>query len=122
MLGFLKELWSGWTGDRYLEQAIRAQLRRQGYAVHAATIRDVRLVAVERPGWVQICRFWVETTSMAEATIPESDQQAEKQLVLYGLSRDDGRRTGIKILLTEDAAECRHKLDAWSEGMIRRGN
>ncbi|MEM6798935.1 MAG: hypothetical protein AAF589_05425 [Planctomycetota bacterium] len=110
--GMLRELlrqWADWTGDELLTRAIRRELRQQKLAVHAAKIRDVRLVAIERPGWVQVRRFRVETTDGDRLPI-----------VLQGLARDDGRKQGIDVLLTTSSAELKARLDAWSEGLIRR--
>lgn len=112
----LLKRWADWTGDKRLTEAIRRELRTSGYAVNAAEIRDVRLAAIERPGWVQVYRFAVETT-----TNPENPQE-KRPAVLLGLSRDDGRKPRIEILLTEDETEWRERLDAWSDGLIvRRG-
>ncbi len=109
MLRELLQRWADWTGDAELTRAIKAELRRQKLAVHAAKIRDVRLVAIERPGWVQVRRFWVETTGSCE------------QLVrLSGLARDDGRRSGIEVVLTTSQAEHNETLSRWSEGLVRR--
>lgn len=111
----LLKRWSDWTGDKRLTEAIRAELRRKGYAVHAAQIREVRLAAIERPGWVQIYRFAVETTN----NHPEKPQEKES-IVLLGLSRDDGRKSRIEILLTPDKAVWEARLAAWSDGLIVR--
>lgn len=114
MLNGLITAWQNWTGDKRLTDAIRGELRRQGFAVNAAQIRDVRLAAVERPGWVQVYRF-------AVATVTNDDNPHHRRdVVLLGLSRDDGRRSRIEVLLTEDESRWRDQLDRWSEGLIRR--
>ncbi|MEQ8847551.1 hypothetical protein [Botrimarina sp.] len=108
------ERWRDWTGDRRLTDAIRAELRRGGWAVHSAQIRDVRLVAIERPGWVQVYRFAVETT------LHTDNPHDRRAAVLLGLSREDGRKSRIDVLLTEDESTWRERLETWSEGLIRR--
>ncbi len=108
IMDFLRR-WSDWSGDSSLDRAIQAELRRQGYVVHAAQTRQVRLVAVQRPGWVQVRRFQVETL--------DNNRQA---VTLWGLSRDDGRKERMDVLLTTDAARVRRQLAEWSEGMILR--
>lgn len=114
MFGELLERWNNWTGDKRLTEAIRRELRANGYAVNAAQTLNVRLAAIERPGWVQVYRFAVETT-----TNPEN--ATEKRAVsLLGLSRDDGRKSRIEVLLTEDEAVWQERLDTWSEGLIVR--
>lgn len=114
MLKQLFQRLSDWTGDTHLTKAIHAELRRGGYAVNAAEVREVRLAAIERPGWVQVYRFSVETS-----TNPENPHE-RRPVVLLGLSRDDGRKSRIEVLLTEDEAAWRARLDAWSDGLIRR--
>ena len=106
--------WQDWTGDKRLEQAIHRELRRLGYAVHAGKIRDVRLAAIQRPGWVQVCQFRVETATN------EENPHSRREVVLHGLSRDDGRKPRIEILLTEDQGEWRERYATWSEGLITR--
>ena len=110
MLKWLRQHWSDWLGDRSLEVAVRSELRRAGYAVHAAQIRRHRLVAIERPGWVQVHRFEVETRDAAG-----------NALTLLGALRDDGRRERPAVLLTTNPAERSRQLDTWCEGLIRRG-
>lgn len=110
MLKQLIQRWSDWVGDRHLELAIHAQLRKQGYAVHAARIRDAHLAAIERPGWVMVHRFRVETLD------------AEKNPVtLAGVARDDSRSEKILVALSPHAGEIQRQFSAWSEGLIRKG-
>ncbi|MEN0110533.1 MAG: hypothetical protein AAF805_07390 [Planctomycetota bacterium] len=114
MLKKLLTRWQNWTGDKRLTDAIRGELRRQGFAVNAAEIRDVRLAAVERPGWVQVYRFAVATATN------EENPHTRRDVVLLGLSRDDGRRSRIDVLLTEDESVWMRQLDHWADGLIRR--
>ncbi|QDV74234.1 hypothetical protein [Botrimarina mediterranea] len=116
--GFLQR-WRDWTGDKSLSDAIRAQLRRSGYAVHASQTRDVHLAAVERPGWVQVWTFRVETHRMSAAPNAQVPN-AREPVLLYGVSLNDGRKTGTKVLLTEDEPTRRQQLEAWAEGLLRR--
>ena len=110
------ERYRDWTGDRQLTRAIRAALRDEGYAVNASKTRRVRLAAIRRPGWEQVFRFEVE------AYPRESDPQAAENepILLHGLSRNDGRESKTEVCLTEDLKAWEDRLDAWSEGMIRR--
>ena len=109
MIKELLKRWSDWTGDRRLDEAINAELRRQGYAVHAAQTREVRLVAIERPGWVQVHKFRVQTTD-----------RDKNPITLLGLARDDGRKSNIDVLLTIDPKVRASRMNEWSEGLIRR--
>lgn len=102
--------WADWVGDRHLDVAITKELRKQGYAVHASQTRNVRLVAIQRPGWIQVRRFSVETLD------------AHKQpITLQGLARDDGRKERIDVLLSTSHTEIAKQLNVWGEGLIRRG-
>lgn len=109
MFASLLDRWANWIGDRSLEQAIQAELRRGGFAVHASKIIRPRLVAIERPGWVQVHRFEVETL--------DSERHAVR---LFGAVRDDGRSERPRAVLTHDRNERDSQLDAWCEGLIRR--
>lgn len=114
MLKRLLKSWTDWTGDKGLTDAIHAELRRQGFAVHASRTRRVHLAAVERPGWVQVYTFAVETRTN------EEDRESRREVLLHGASRDDGRKAKTEILLTEDEGEWRQQVETWSEGLIRR--
>ncbi len=124
VLGRFLQPWRDWTGDKSLTDAIRAQLRRCGYAVHASRTRDVHLAAVERPGWVQVWTFRVETHRMSESPNAQGsnarERQAREPVLLYGVSLNDGRKTGTKVVLTEDEPSRRQQLEEWAEGMLRR--
>ncbi len=109
MIANLLRRLSDWVGDRHLDLAIRDALRRDGWGVHMATIRDVRLGAVERPGWVQVYTFWVETTDRNRTPID-----------VFGVSLNDGRRTGTEVFLSPDEGERDARFVAWSEGMTVR--
>ena len=113
MLKSFLQRWRDWTGDKHLDRAIRAELRRLGYASHTAKTRSVRLTAIQRPGWVQVYRFGVDTTRPTDEDTPET-------ITLLGAARDDGRRSGIDVLLTDNPRLLHQRLEAWCEGLIRR--
>ena len=112
MLRHLLQQWRDWTGDKLLDRAIRAELRRLGFASATAKIRDVRLAAIQRPGWVQVYRFGVETTIKTVS--------GSRPVTLVGLSREDGRQSRTEVLLTEDQAIWRARFEEWSDGLIVR--
>ncbi|MEM9354361.1 MAG: hypothetical protein AAGA92_15245 [Planctomycetota bacterium] len=102
----LAQRWNNWVGDRDIERAIQAELRRQGYPSSASQIRDFRLAAIERPGWVCVYQFYVAT----------HDSEGQP-LTLYGVVRDDSR-VGEKVYLTESQPERNAQRDKWSESLI----
>ena len=111
----LLQRWRDWTGDKRLDQAIRKELRRLGYGAYTAKTRDVRLAAIQRPGWVQVYRFGVETTADLDKGLEE-----RRRVYLHGLSREDGRKSRIEVLLTEDEEVWRERFEQWSDGLITR--
>lgn len=56
----LRQKWDDWCGDHDMEHSIRNHLSQNGYFGNTAKFRAVRLVAVQRPGWLQVYRFEVE--------------------------------------------------------------
>lgn len=107
MLRELLERWRHWLGDRELEQAIRDELVRSGYPRQASQIVDARMVAIERPGWVQVWRFRVETT------------RDKQPVTLHGAARDDGRH-GTAVFLSRDPQPAAKQVAAWSVGFVVR--
>ena len=63
MLGWFSKLsqrWAGWISDSDLERSLRAHLSRRGYYGDTAKFISFRLVAIERPGWLQVYSFSVD--------------------------------------------------------------
>ncbi|MEZ6087178.1 MAG: hypothetical protein R3C05_03920 [Pirellulaceae bacterium] len=120
MTNFLQRLmqrWQNWVGDADLERDIRSQLYKSGFYGKSAKFERVSLVAVQRPGWVQIYRFEVFAKRCQVDDEPEGGFQR-----LFGLAMDDGRN-GAEIQFFNNADERRILFMQWSEGMIvlRRG-
>ena len=57
LLKNLRQRWNDWCGDRDMELAIRKHLSENGFFGGTAKLQNVRLVAVQRPGWLQVFRF-----------------------------------------------------------------
>lgn len=112
----LRERWENWTGDRQMELAIRSALSRQGYFGRTAQLKGVRLVAIQRPGWVQVYRFEVRARVATRADENGPDPAA-KYDHLFGLVRDDARhRTDVQVF--ENEADRRELFHQWSEGLL----
>lgn len=103
------ERYQNWVGDSSLELAIRNEIRAQGLPSYRSRIRNCRLVAIQRPGWVQIYQFEVLTT----------DPSGES-LALFGVARDDGRAKTL-VRLFADVQSRDEQQEGWSEGFISRG-
>ena len=120
MLAFLKSLqerWNNWCGDHEMELEIRKHLNKNGYYGGTAKFKNVRLVAVQRPGWLQVFRFEATARRQAEETDgPEPDAVYEE---LFGLVRDDIRQKMTRVRVFHDPAQRRELYLRWSEDLIQ---
>ena len=91
LLKHIRKRWEDWCGDHDMEVTIRKHLTENGFFGGTAKLRNVRLVAVQRPGWLQVFRF--------DATVrvrPEIDEEVGKDpepeyREVFGLVKDDIR-------------------------------
>ena len=127
MLSWLRsfrEKWSNWCGDRDLEVAIRQHLTSNGYFGQTAKVQNVRLAAVQRPGWLQIYRFDVLARVRPESS-DEDNGVMDSPLTfqqLFGLAREDARHDQSTIR-TFDSDEARRDLfREWSVDLIQLRN
>ena len=120
----LRERWNNWCGDREMELAIRKHLNENGFFGGTATLRNVRLVAVQRPGWLQVFRF--EALARVRPDEP-ADETADQELdpdqkpqyrQLFGLVRDDIRHKMNSVRVFEDEDQRRELFANWSEDLI----
>lgn len=120
MLETLKQLrarWANWCGDYDMEMKIRRHLSANGYFGETARLKRVRLVAVQRPGWLQVFRFDVTARVAHPEREAEPDPPAEYH-DLFGLVREDARRgTAVRLF---DCEEKRVELyREWADGLIQ---
>lgn len=94
-------------GNKVAEKDLRDWLQKNGYFGRSATIEDLELIAVRRPGWEQVFRF------RARAKRQDRDEWDD----LRGLIRDDERH-GTTVRLTRDEAEFDALLAEWADGLI----
>ena len=107
-LARLHKRWRTYTGDRDLELAIRVELRQRGLKAQAARILDTRLGAIERPGWVQVYRFFVEGER----------QDDNSPCRLFGVARLDERNRGA-VMVFDYEQQREAQFDVWAEGLVR---
>lgn len=125
MIGWLKHLrqkWDDWCGDHEMELAIRKQLNQQGFFGSTATLQNVRLVAVQRPGWLQIYRFEATARLRLDEQSgdgPDGPASDPRYVRLYGLVKDDIRYNVNTVRIFENALERRALFANWSEDLIR---
>lgn len=120
MIGWLKHLkacWDNWSGDRDMEMAIRKHLTQEGYFGRTAKVEKLRLVAVQRPGWLQVFRFEA-VARVREAADDERPDPDAQYRTLYGLVRDDFRHKISDIRVFDDQSERRSLFVRWSDGLI----
>jgi len=114
----LMERWKNWAGDHEMEIAIRRHLSNRGYRGGVAELKSVKLIAIQRPGWIQIYRFEaVATPQPADAEPAGSSQSVLSSVLLYGLVRDDGR-THSEVEVFVHPGRRIELFQQWSKGMI----
>ncbi|PAY17295.1 hypothetical protein CKO51_21930 [Rhodopirellula sp. SM50] len=117
LLKSLQQKWNDWCGDREMELLIRKHLTQNGYYGGSAKLKNVRLVAVQRPGWLQVFRF--EATARLQAEETEGPDPEAVYENLYGLVRDDIRHKTNSVRVFQDPSERRELFLRWSEDLIQ---
>ena len=121
MIGWLQHLrqrWNDWCGDYDMEVAIRKQLSDDGFYGATAKLRNVRLVAVQRPGWLQIFRFEATARVRPPANPDDKPDPQPQYRELFGLVRDDIRRRISNVRVFDGEDERRELFADWSEDLI----
>ena len=113
----LAEKWNNWVGDKDMEVAIRRHLTQSGYYGGSVKLRNVRLVAVQRPGWLQVFRF--EATARVQSDQTDDREDEARYEELYGLVRDDARKSLTNVQIFRNAADRRALYREWSEDLIQ---
>ena len=118
LLKHIRKRWEDWCGDHDMEVTIRKHLTENGFFGGTAKLRNVRLVAVQRPGWLQVFRF--------DATVrvrPEMDEEVGKDpepeyREVFGLVKDDIRHKVNTVRFFEREQERIELFARWSEDLI----
>ena len=117
LLKHLRQRWNDWCGDRDMEMTIRRHLNDNGFYGQSAKLQNVRIVAVQRPGWLQVFRF--EANVRVRVEVPEDAPDPEPEYRdLYGLVRDDIRHNVNTVRVFEDEDQRRELFGRWSEDLI----
>lgn len=106
--------WSSWIGDRDLELSLRRHLSDRGFSGDTARFENLRLAAVQRPGWVQVFVFTVHARRRGGK---EQDINT-----LFGLVRQDERYSRLEICTYETRATRNAMFREWSSDLIRLRN
>jgi hypothetical protein len=121
MLGWITQLrqrWADWCGDRELEVAIRKHLSERGFFGPTARIKNVRLVAVQRPGWLQVYRFEVTVRVRPPEESDDLPDAEPEYRELFGLVKDDIRYNVHTVNTFPTESERRELFAVWSEDLI----
>lgn len=112
-----KQKWDDWCGDHEMENNIRHHLTQNGYFGSTAKFKAVRLVAVQRPGWLQVYRF--EVTARVDPKTPEDEPPPDPEYrILFGLVREDRRHDESKVRVFSAEDERIALFRQWSDGLI----
>ena len=117
-LQYFVDRWNNWVGDSDMERAIRKYLSTIGFFGDTAKLRNVRLVAVQRPGWIQVFRFEVTARVRPEESDEDGPDHAAEYSSLYGLIREDARKNHQDISVFDDEEDRRALFAEWSEDLI----
>lgn len=100
-----------------MEVAIKKHLSANGYYGGSAKLQNVRLVAVQRPGWLQVYRFEARArVQVEEIEGPEPEATYEN---LFGLVREDARKSQTSIRVFARSDQRRELFLRWSEDLIQ---
>lgn len=113
----LKQRWNDWCGDRDMEIAIRKHMTDSGFYGQTAKIQNVRLVAVQRPGWLQVYRF--EAMVRAKPVNEHESEPSEPQYrYVSGLVKDDIRFKVQTVRTFTSERDRRACFAQWTDGLI----
>ncbi|MFK7820053.1 MAG: hypothetical protein AB8G99_15135 [Planctomycetaceae bacterium] len=94
-------------GNKVIEKDLRDHLQKVGYYGRSAEFSRLELVAVKRPGWLQVFSFEVR-----------AKQQEGDWVELFGTCRDDERTKQFDVLLTLESSERDERLAEFADGLI----
>ena len=118
LIKHLRKSWENWCGDHEVELTIRKHLTDNGFFGGTAQLRNVRLIAVQRPGWLQVFRFDVKVRVRPAEGEDGGLELAAEYREVYGLVRDDIRHKVNSVRFFEEEQERRELFTRWSEGLI----
>ena len=118
LIEHLQKRWNDWCGDRDMELAIRRHLSELGFYGPTAKLENVRLVAVQRPGWLQVYRFEAMARVRPLEHADDREDPAAEYRRLLGLVKDDIRYNVHTVRTFLNEAERRELFKDWSADLI----
>ncbi len=107
----LADRWNRWLGDSDLERGLRAHLNDQGYMGGSAKVTGLRLVAIQRPGWLQVFIF--------SAIASKASNPSSPTVQLFGIVRQDERHRHLQVETFTDAPQRNRRFEEWSKDLVQ---
>ena len=101
-----------------MEIAIRKHMTDTGFYGQSAKIQNVRLIAVQRPGWLQVYRFEAMVRMKPQGVEAEDSQSQPQYRHVSGLVKDDIRFRVQTVRTFTSERDRRACFADWSEGLI----
>ncbi len=114
----LRKRWDDWCGDRDMEMAIRKHMTEQGFFGQTAKLQNVRLVALQRPGWLQVYRFEAMVRVRPDGSSEEHPGGEPDYRYVSGLVKDDIRYSIQTVRIFTSERERRQCFSKWTEDLI----
>lgn len=111
--------WNDWVGDKEMENSIRQQLDKAGYHGRSAELSNVRLVAIQRPGWLQIYRFEAKVRVRIDSEEHDGPDPEPQYQQLFGLVRQDFRKSIADVRTFDEPNARRTLFRTWAEDLIQ---
>lgn len=111
----LKERWVNWTGDREMEVSIRKRLTTAGFFGNSAKLMRVQLIALQRPGWLQVYRFEFSAKQMSQE---EESDSTTCWVNGYGLVTEDARKNKSDVSLFHSQSEWAEATEEATKGLL----
>lgn len=109
----ISQKWSGWISDSDLERSLRAHISGRGFYGDSAQFVTFRLVAIQRPGWLQVFSFSVD------ARVANEFSDSTERVRLFGLVKQDERYKKCDIELFPNTSERHAAYLDWTDDLIR---
>ena len=118
LLKHIRKRWEDWCGDHDMEVTIRKHLTENGFFGGTAKLRNVRLVAVQSPGWLQVFRFYATVRVRPEIDEEVGKDPEPEYREVFGLVKDDIRHKVNTVRFFEQEQERIELFARWSEDLI----
>jgi len=95
--------------NRSTEKDLRDWFSRQGWDGQSGRFEELELVAIQRPGWVQVYQF--------SGTMLDPDDQKQE---IYGYCRDDERRRQFEVVYGDSYSDLHANFKEWTSELVTK--